>query len=67
MEDTFEVLPSSFVTDSVPIVMSLILQSVANRFLVISAASTALLIARPRALMMTSFEPLLNCVTIAST
>ena len=67
MDETFEVRPSSLVIDSVPMRISLIFASWTNRFRVISAASTALLIARPRALMTTSLDPLLNWVTTAST
>ena len=67
MDETFEVRPSSLVIDSVPMRISLIFASWTNRFLVISAASTALLIARPRALMTTSVDPLLNWVTTART
>jgi len=54
IEDTLDVLPSSFVIDSVPIFISLIFASVTNLFLVISAASTALLIALPLAFITTS-------------
>ena len=67
IDETFEVRPSSLVIDSVPMRISLIFASWTNRFLVISAASTALLIALPRALMTTSVDPLLNCVTTART
>ena len=68
IDETFESLPSSLVTLSVPIVMFVIFAFFINLFRTISAVSTAVLIALPLAFKMTSFEPLpLNWVMTAMT
>ena len=56
IEETFDFLPSSLVTASVPISICLTSAFVKNRLCVISAASTALLIAFPLAFITTSVK-----------
>ena len=68
IDETFDSLPSSLTTVSVPVMMFFIVAFWINLFRTISAVSTAVLIDLPRAFRMTFVELLLlNWVTTART